>query len=393
VIVTLVLAGLVWASPALAAAMFQGLGDLPGGSTYSKAFGVSADGSTVVGESKSTSGSNELEAFRWTALDGMQGLGDLSGGIFRSYAYGVSADGSVVVGTGSSTASADGQAFRWTVDTGMTGLPVGSGGRFPSHGNGVSADGAVVVGWRAHAWELDHEAFRWTASGGTVGLGGTRGGSFYESRANGVSADGSVVVGRDDGGAAFKPFYWTEATGRVLMGPSGYFEGGEAMGVSGNGLVVVGEYAFGQDYRRAFRWTPDGGSILNLGNLPGGINSRALAASYDGDIIVGEAGAPHYQFGTPGTAFIWDADSGMQSLWDVLTTEYSLDLTGWSLQAATGISADGLVIVGYGINPSGNVEAWRADLNLVPAVPVPGAALLGAIGLSVTGWLRRRRAI
>ena len=43
-------------------ASFQGLGDLPGGSFYSTAYGVSADGSVVVGLSGSASGP---EAFRW----------------------------------------------------------------------------------------------------------------------------------------------------------------------------------------------------------------------------------------------------------------------------------------------------------------------------------------
>jgi len=40
---------------------FSGLGDLPGGSVYSGANGISADGSVVVGASESASG---LEAFR-----------------------------------------------------------------------------------------------------------------------------------------------------------------------------------------------------------------------------------------------------------------------------------------------------------------------------------------
>jgi hypothetical protein len=36
--------------------------------------------------------------------------------------------------------------------------------------------------------------------------------------------------------------------------------------------------------------------------------------------------------------------------------------TGWTLAAATGVSADGTVIVGRGINPSGETEAWIAIL-------------------------------
>ena len=51
----------------------------------------------MVGRGVSVSGD---EAFRWTQATGMVGLGDLPGGSFNSIAWGVSADGSVVVGTG-----------------------------------------------------------------------------------------------------------------------------------------------------------------------------------------------------------------------------------------------------------------------------------------------------
>jgi len=49
-----------WAGPpAFAGLSFQGLGTLQGGNANSYAYGVSADGSVVVGRS-------EWEAFRWT---------------------------------------------------------------------------------------------------------------------------------------------------------------------------------------------------------------------------------------------------------------------------------------------------------------------------------------
>ncbi|TKJ32311.1 MAG: hypothetical protein CEE38_23425 [Planctomycetes bacterium B3_Pla] len=71
--------------------------------------------------------------------------------------------------------------------------------------------------------------------------------------------------------------------------------------------------------------------------------------------------------------------------------DYGLDLTGWALTYAQGISADGLTIVGYGTNPAGNIEGWIATLPNAEVVPVPGAFLLGSIGLSVAGWKLRRR--
>ena len=77
------------------------LGDLPGGNVFSQAWAVSADGTTVVGESSTLGGPQLLpvtEAFLWTENGGMVGLGDLPGGGFGSEAFDVNADGSVVVG-------------------------------------------------------------------------------------------------------------------------------------------------------------------------------------------------------------------------------------------------------------------------------------------------------
>ena len=72
-----------------------GLGDLPGGDFSSGAYGVSGDGSVIVGYGSSASG---LEAFRWTSDGGMVGLRRLmpGGADFESYAFhDVSGDGSV----------------------------------------------------------------------------------------------------------------------------------------------------------------------------------------------------------------------------------------------------------------------------------------------------------
>ena len=60
-------------------------------------------------------------------------------------------------------------------------------------------------------------------------------------------------------------------------------------------------------------------------------------------------------------------------------------LGGWTLTKATGISADGSVIVGIGTNPAG-----RNDVGWVATIPEPtavAALLAGAAGLV---GLRRR---
>jgi hypothetical protein len=67
----------------------------------------------------------------------------------------------------------------------------------------------------------------------------------------------------------------------------------------------------------------------------------------------------------------------MRSLKQVLTNDYGLNLAGWTLNFANGISADGLTVVGLGTNPSGNQEAWiaRLDAQNNQSVPEPSSIL------------------
>jgi uncharacterized membrane protein len=83
-----------------------------------------------------------------------------------------------------------------------------------------------------------------------------------------------------------------------------------------------------------------------LGTLPGAYQSNGWATSADGSTIVGSSA-----FSGPGgvnsVAIIWDSIHGMRDLQAELTTDFGLDLTGWSLQVATEVSADGFVIAGW----------------------------------------------
>jgi len=281
------------------------LGDLPGGSDFSIAYAVSEDGSFVVGysSSKNPVGNTRNEAFRWTESGGIVGLGYIGGIQLSSEAYGVSADGSVVVGWSlSGDPTVKEQAFRWENDV-M--IPLGflsSDNSAESYARGVSADGSVVVGYsRSEAFGNLDEAFIWTESEGMVGLGDLPGGSAT-SKAHDVTPDGLIVVGVSNGTSGVELFRWTSA-----------------------------------------------GDMEGLGSLSGG---GFLSVSADGSVIVGSSNG----------AFIYtDADS-IRNLQEVLENDYGLDLTGWFLSQATDISDDGTAIVGFGTNPSGDLEAWRAVL-------------------------------
>jgi len=310
------------------------LGDLPGGAFESRAFDISADGSVIVGAGRSASGQ---EAFRWTNSGGMVGLGDLPGGPFSSLAWSVSADGSAIVGMSISPAFGQ-EAFRWTSQDGMVGLGAPPGGYYPTFAWDVSGDGLVVVGHATYPVSIDlrvHEAIRWTSADGGVGLGFLPGGS--DSEAYAASADGSVVVGYGDSSS-----------------------GGQA-----------------------FRWTSQGG-MVGLGDLAGGVfYSRATGVSANGDVVVGNSTSASQV-----EPFLWTNAGGMVGLRDYLANHKVTNLTGWTLQEATAVSADGNTIVGRGINPNGLMEPWIAT------IPEPTSFALACMALSALAVvaMQRRRA-
>jgi hypothetical protein len=118
---------------------------------------------------------------------------------------------------------------------------------------------------------------------------------------------------------------------------------------------------------------------MRLGDLTRGSYSAASGVSADGSVVVGNSSsAAGIQ------AFVWDAGHGMRSLRDALIAG-GADLTGWTLFNARGISADGRTVVGEGIDPAGHNEAWLARLNTGDTTaPVTSVTLTGPAG--GPGW-------
>jgi len=366
---------------ASAAPSFTGIG-IPEGAVESVAEGVSADGSTVVGSVNHGAFEGDDEAMRWTRATGIQLLGFLGGATTgQSEARAASADGSVIVGA-SSGLDPDPQAFRWQngVMEPLGTLAPGLG----SLGHAVSADGSTVVGGSRSVpgSPAPNEAFRWTRSEGMAGLGFLVENPTPQtfSDAQGVSGDGSIAIGYGYSDLGLEAFRWAQATGILGLGdlPGGlYFS--VASGISSDGSVVVGAGWPDTGGFEAIRWTEASG-MTPLGRLPGGSNSEAIDVSADGSIVVGGGDAR----GSAGSiAFIWDEANGMRNLERVLVDDLGLDLSGWTLSFALGISDDGRTIVGRGTNTLGQTEGW------VAVIPEPSTALLFAGGLALLAMQRR----
>ncbi len=331
--------------------VFLPLGDLEGGSFYSAAAAISTDGTRVVGESE---GEDGYEAFRWSgAFEGVVGMGDLSGGAWQSTAAGVSDNGDYIVGSGIVEDPYVNEGFRWTTGFGsISGIgSLSAGGS--SYAKAVSELGNVVVGESYNGSSLN--VFRWVPDGFGDGIMTDLG---FSGTANDVSADGTTIVGQSS-----DAYRWTASEGVVYLpdSSSGHTPR-EAMAISPDGSVIVGWGNTPPFYIEAFRWTEAEGTIA-LGTLPGDNESTARDVSAAGNTVVGSSslwGDEH--------AFIWDAINGMRNLQDVLVNDYGAQLSGWTLQGATGISGDGTKIVGYGLNPDGNTEAWIAQLATSPPV-------------------------
>jgi uncharacterized membrane protein len=330
---------------------FQGLGvlnDEPHAAT--RGFGISLDGSTIVGDGFSD---NSLEGFRWRAASGLQGLG-FPQDKMETEALAANQDGSVIVGLAAGFMGLEMAAARWSQSGGWEILQ-GNDDAVPIEARGTSADGNTIVG-AAQLNAVPMEAFLWTAGSGIQLLGLLSEGK--PTQATGVFADGTVVsgFGTKDTGACVA-FRWTAGTGLVVLPAREADEDCFGLNISADGSTIVGDCVVGAA-PEAVLWDETG--VVGLGFLPnGGVGSFLRAVSGDGSVGVGEGGDSQ---GMP-RAVLWTRANGMRDLRGVLIDlGLGSEVEGWFLSAAYAISSDGHTITGFGADPDGVSQAFVATL-------------------------------
>ena len=200
-------------------------------------------------------------------------------------------------------------------------------------GIGASAAGTVAVRWSAASgWQVLDAA---------------------PSAAIGISDDGRRVYGWSGQAATRHGVLWTDARACCTTAAARLHDD-ELVGANRAATILLG--ASGGDVQGlvAYRWTPPATVVARLATA-----TRFSASSDDGGVLAGVAGS-----GAQRVAMIRTRDGVVARLRDVLAA-HAIDVPpGWTLLAATAVSADGGRIGGFGL-VDGRFDSFIVDLGVV----------------------------
>ncbi|UCG59062.1 MAG: hypothetical protein JSU70_06045 [Phycisphaerales bacterium] len=89
--------------------------------------------------------------------------------------------------------------------------------------------------------------------------------------------------------------------------------------------------------------------------------------------------------------FFYSDGSGYESIVSLSSSDWEFfDVTS---HLSPGKELVGFSVWGYAGGPAGEDRTYLDDVTLETVIPVPGAIVLGGIGVTFVGWLRRRRTV
>ena len=263
-----------------------------------------------------------LHAFYWTAATGMIDLGTLPGGL-NSEAWAINSSGEVA---GEATDSHGKQlAVAWSASTGFVPLRKGDS-ESQAAGLSINDSGAITGVIRSHKvvrtfyWQPAAEKAHLIAlrpaplslEGASINNKGDIAGTVFVERGNkafvwsrktgafiiprlphsismygaAINDSGEVVGSGGTSQTGTFAFYWKRGLGpMVLQSLGGSYN--EASAINSGGVVVGTSSLAPYEDPRAVIWSDPASPPVDLGTLPGGVQSYGLAINSAGDVVGG----------------------------------------------------------------------------------------------------------
>jgi hypothetical protein len=301
-----------------------GLGFLAGGSAHSAARATDFEGRNVVGDAHDAKGTNR--AFVWTPAGGLKELALPNSLQPPSEAHKTSRSGGVILGSGGTPRAVVGwmpAAFTIKPNASYAGY----------YGVAVSADESKFL----IAADSDTTMI-WQA-----GAGVTRTLAGYPI---GMSEDASIVITTDTNECS-------SSNGTPLPKATN----GKCFSV--RAVSTDGRYVFGMgtDFAKLARWRV-GSAALEEISLPAAVGViNVMGTNHDGSVVIGYAVTSD----ADEVYWVWTESKGLVYIQNYMAAA-GVSALGWSLLTPEAVSGNGKVIVGWGNNGNGDVEAFRLNV-------------------------------